>query len=90
MDNNENREVKFSLTATMFNLLFSICAILVLALTKILINFGVASGVFFGIMSIVVYSLAIIGFIWNLFKNSPKSVEFIVSAAILALVLMVF
>ena len=90
MEGNENREIKFSLTGTMFNLLLSICAILVLALTKILINFGVVSGVFFGIMSIVIYALAILGFLWNLFKNTPKSVEFIISAATLALIFIVF
>ena len=79
---NESREIKFSLSGRIFNSIFSIAALIVLAITHVIINFGGGTPVLVGIMSIIVLALAVFGVIWQLIKQPSLSVDFVFAAGV--------
>ncbi|MBQ9485463.1 MAG: hypothetical protein IJU83_01350 [Clostridia bacterium] len=79
---NENKEIKVSLSERVINASFAIIALIALAFTKILREFGVGSAAFVGIMSIIVLSLAVIGVLWNFIRCKKPTLEFYFSAGV--------
>ncbi|MBP5242989.1 MAG: hypothetical protein J6Z36_04790 [Clostridia bacterium] len=51
-------DASFALISVAFSIICSICAV-----------FGVSSSIFYGIMSIFIYILPFVGFIWTYWKN---------------------
>lgn len=78
----ENKEIKVSLSEKLLNSLFAICALLVLAFTRILWRFGVGGAVFNGIMTIIVLGLGITGLLWNYLRYKKPNLEFFFSAGV--------
>ena len=88
--NAEKKEIKVSLSEKLLNSLFAICALLVLTLTKILVNFGVGGQVFGGIMTIIVLGLAVTGLLWNYLRYKKPNWEFYFSAGVAFVAFMAF
>jgi len=83
----EKKEIRLSLSGRLLNTIFSIAALILLALLKILINFGVMSNVLNGIFAIIIYALSIIGVIWSLLREKGFSVEFAFNLVVLIIAL---
>ncbi|MBO4569892.1 MAG: hypothetical protein J5689_01585 [Clostridia bacterium] len=82
MENQEQKEVRIS--SSLLNLLFAIVALGLIVLCKILFGFGVASAVFYGIMSILIYCLPFVGMLLSYFSNKKLTFEFWANLAVLA------
>ena len=80
-----NKQINFSLSETLIKCGFSIIALILFALLRIITAFGVFSAVLDGIMAIIIYSLAIFGAIINLLKTKKLTFELGVSAFVLLL-----
>lgn len=78
----DEKNVKISLSERVINSIFSIVALILLALTKILINFGVYSSIFAGIMSLLIISLAVVGALWSYIKCKKVTMELVFSAIV--------
>ena len=65
-------------------------ALFLFVLCRILIIFGVGSGTFYGIMSIVMYALPLAGLVWSYVRNRKPSFEFWLNVIVFALVVWKF
>ena len=83
----ENKNVSITLTDRLINLSFSLAAIVLYALTSVIMSF-VLSYTFVGIMKIFIYALAITGLIWNLVRSKKPTFDFYFSAGALAVIFM--
>lgn len=90
-----HNEIRISLSGKFVGCFFAICAILLLTVAKIVLNFAswqTAQGrrIFVGVMSIFIYSLAVGGVLWNLYKNKKLSFDLIFSSVVAFLVFLTF
>lgn len=84
----EEKEIKIS--SSFLNALFAMAALLLLVIVKICAHFGVASGAFYGIMSIFIYGLAATGLVLSYIKDKKLSPEFWFNSVVLIVALMCF
>ena len=89
----EAKEVKpekeYKLTSANLYLLFAIAAFAIMVIAKIFINFGVFNPVVHGVVSIIVYSLPLVGGLLSYMHAKKPTFEFIANAIALVLALMV-
>ena len=81
-------EIKISQSA--IAVCMAIVSMFLFVLCRILIIFGVGSGTFYGIMSIVLYCLPLAGLVWSYLQNKKPSFEFWLNVIVFALVVWKF
>lgn len=84
----EEKEIKIS--HSFLNALFAMASLFLLVIVKICANFGVMSGVFYGIMSIFIYGLAAAGLVLSYIRERKLTPEFWFNAVVLVVALMCF
>ena len=65
-------------------------AMFLFVLCRVLMIFGVGSGTFYGIMSIIMYALPLAGLIWSYVRNKKPTVDFWLNVIVFALVVWKF
>ena len=83
----ETKQINVS-TKTLF-IIFGVVALGLLMVVKICANFGLASAVFYGIMSILIYGLSFAGIICSYLIDKKTSFEFWVNLVAFALAIFV-
>lgn len=84
----ENKEIKISQST--LAVCMALFAMFLFVLCRVLIIFGVGSGTFYGIMSIIMYALPLTGLIWSYLRNKKPSFEFWLNVIMFALVVWKF
>ena len=81
------KEIK--LTTSILFMLFAIVSLVLLVITKICASFGVMSGVFYGIMSILIYVLPFVGLVLSYLGAKKLCLEFWANLGVLGIALLV-
>lgn len=93
IEENSNQEVEkkqqpkceIRLTAQVLNVCMAIVAMFLFVLFKILVNFGVYSNVFHGIISLIIYGLTLGGLVWAYVRVKKPTFEFWLNAIVFGL-----
>lgn len=86
VEKEEKKEIKFSLSGKLLNIIFSLAALVLFALVKIIVYFGVGLGAGYGVFALFIYALAIVGVVWAIIREKKVSIEFVFDLAVLILV----
>lgn len=86
----ENQTKQISVSKGFLYALMGIISLGLLVLCKILFNFGVASAIFYGIMSIFIYILPLVGIVLSYFNNKKASLELIVNLVAFGIAVLTF
>ena len=90
MENNEQEAkqgVELRLTSQFLNAMLGVIALILWIITRVCVSFGVAPGVFTGIMSLLIFSLTFCGTVWAYVRNKKPTLELVLNAGILLLAL---
>ena len=85
-----NKEVTFFIPSELVNSIFSVVALILFAMIKVIVHFGAWSPALNGIMAILIYSLAIFGVLWTMVRQKKVTVEFVFNGVVAFLVLLGF
>ncbi len=83
----EQKNVQLSVPTRLVNVLFSLAALVLFIIFRIVRNFGGGSQTFYGLMSILVYSLAFVGVVFVYWKEQKVSAELWFNVIVLAIAL---
>ena len=79
----EKKETKvFNMSMQLLNAIIAFAALVLFVICKICFNFGVASGIFYGIMSIFIYALSLGAAVWAYLRDKKITFELIFSLAV--------
>ena len=84
-ENVKNNSKGICLNAQFINTFMAIVAMFLFVLCKVLIQFGVTSNAFYGIMSIIIYGLSLGGLIWAYIRLKKTSLEFWLNVVVFGL-----
>ena len=90
MENENKTQKDISVSKELLFALMGIISLGLLVLCKILVNFGVGSAIFYGIMSMFIYILPFVGVILSYCANKKVSFELVVNLAAFVIAMLVF
>jgi len=85
MEEKKEEGKAFILSTQMINALLAFCALVLFVICKICFNFGVMSGIFYGVMSIFIYLLSLGAAVWAYLRDRKISFELIFSLSVFVL-----
>ena len=81
------KEIK--LNTSLLYMIFAIVSLALLVLVKICASFGVINGIFYGIMSIIIYCLPFVGLVLSFLGAKKLCLEFWANLGVLGIALLV-